>query len=396
MSVETNVVEETTESPIDLVKASRDTFLKLLACAVIGIVIFAFGAKTRTMIVAILGMAIFAGPLVLGLCFGLPIIDIGPVFHAVDTPIGNFIYRTFVPDVSGQMAANLFLTIIRAMFMLLLSVIIMPILLLICLMGYKIGRKKALRYAEANGVSPKSIPSISPVVMLIYIVVLVAGIITANLVANAIEKKYEDQYNEKLQAMTVVYEAFMDDIDNAIPEEYYAEAYNGENYTSGYIAQFKVGDKIVKCGSLKIENVIDSYGKYYIIDGVVYIDEYGTNKFTVCEDESVIETLKSRYPETHLDENMTLYDGFTGGDYDNQAMESEGGILVLIVELVEDDDDSRRNLHLDENNKLVGYGWYKISLDMTETQFVFTDKAISSDLKITATKIIEGTADVQQ
>ncbi len=395
MSVETNVVEETTENPIDLVRASRNTFLKLLACAVIGIVIFAFGSETRTMIVAILGMAIFAGPLVLGLCFGLPIIDIGPVFRAVDTPMGNFIQRTFVPDISGQMSANLFLTIIRALFMLILSVIIMPILLVICLIGYKIGRKKALKYASENGIPSKSIPSISPILMLIYVGVLVVGIISANLVANAIDKKYEDQYNEKLQAMTVVYEAFMKDIDNAIPEEYFAEAYKGENYTSGYIAQFKVGDKIVKCGSLKIENVIDSYGKYYIIDGVAYIDRYGNNKFTVCDDESVIKILTDRFPEEHLNKNMTLYDGFTGGDYDNQAMESEGGILELIVELVEDDYDSRRNLHFDENNKLVGYGWYKISLDMTETQFVFKDKAINSDLKTTASKIINGTAEIQ-
>ncbi len=398
MSTENNVVDETTENPIDLVKASRDTFLKLLACAVVGFIMFLFGVKLLIEVLIILGAAIFAGPLVLGLCFGLPIIDIGPVFHAVDTPIGNFIYRTFVPDVSGQMAANLFLTIIRALFMLLLSVILMPILLIICLIGYKIGRKKALNYAAENDIPSKSIPKISLVVALIYIGVLVLGIVGANVAEAAQDKKYDDQYNEKMQAMTVVFDAFMDDIDNAIPEEYYAEAYKGENYTGGFVARFKVGDKVVVCGKTKplvdYPDVLDSSSVYYFIDDTLYIDKYNTSKFTVCEDENVIAILKDRLPETYFNKNMMLYDGFTGGDYDNQAMESEGGILELIVELVEDDYDSRRKLHFDENNKLVGYGWYKISLDMTETQFVFTDDTVSGSLKEAAGKIIDGTAEI--
>ena len=67
----------------------------------------------------------------------------------------------------------------------------------------------------------------------------------------------------------------------------------------------------------------------------------------------------------------------------------------MVVALEDNDDaDSRRNLHLDENNKLVGYGWYNISLDMTETQFVFTDDTVSSSLKEAARKIIDGTAEV--
>ena len=399
MSTKTNVVEETTENPIDLVKASRDTFLKLLACSGIGFILFLFGVKLLIEILIILGAAIFAGPLVLGLCFGLPIIDIGPVFRAVDTPIGNFIYRTFVPDVSGQMAANLFLTIIRALFMLLLSVILMPILLIICLIGYKIGRKKALRYAAENDIPSKSVPRISIIVVLIYIGVLILGIVGANIAEAAQDKKYDDQYNEKMQVMTAAFDAFIDDIDNAIPQEYYAEAYKGENYTGGFVARFKVGDKVVVCGKTDsladYPDILTSSSMYYFIDNTLYIDKYGTSKFTICEDENVIAILKNRSPEAHLNSSMALEDGYTGDDYDNSPMESENAILYLVVALEDNDDaDSRRNLHLDENNKLVGYGWYNISLDMTETQFVFTDDTVSSSLKEAARKIIDGTAEV--
>ncbi len=400
MSTETNAVQEITETPLDLAKASRDTFLKLLACSGIGFIIFLFGVKLLVEIFIILGAAIFAGPLVLGLCFGLPIIDIGPVFRAVDTPIGNFIYRTFVPDVSGQMAANLALTLIRAMFMLLLSVAIMPILLIICFIGYRIGRKKALKYAAENDIPSQSVPRISLVVALIYIGVIIAGIIGANVAEAAQDKKYDDQYNEKMQAMTVVFDAFMNDIDNVIPEEYFAEAYKGQNYTGGFVARFKVGDKVVMCGKTQplpdYPDVLTSSSVYYFIDDTLYIDKYSTSKFTICNDQNVIAILKARIPESHFNKNITLYDGFTGDDYDNQAMESEGGILELIVELVKDVYESRRILHFDENNKLVGYGWYQISLDMTETQFVFTDDTISNSLKEAAGKIIDGTAQINE
>ncbi len=399
MSTETTVVEQATENPIDLARASRDTFLKLLACSGIGFIIFLFGVKLLYEILIILGAAIFAGPLVLGLCFGLPIIDIGPVFRAVDTPIGNFIYRTFVPDVSGQMAANLFLTIVRALFMLLLSVILMPILLIICLMGYKIGRKKALSYAEKNNIPSQSVPRISLIVVIIYVSVMLMGIIGANLAEAAQDKHYDDQYNEKMQVMTVAFDAFMDDIDNAIPEEYFAEAYKGQNYTGGFVARFKVGDKVVLCGKTQPltdnPDVLTSSSVYYFIDNTLYIDKYNTNNFTICEDASVISALKGRLPEAHFNNNMTLEDGYTGDDYDNSAMESENAILYLVVALEDNlESDNRHNIHLDANNKLVGYGWYSISLDMTETQFVFTNDAISNSLKEAAKKIIDGTAQI--
>ncbi len=396
MTTETNVVDETTENPIDLVRASRDAFLKLLTCAVVGFIMFLFGVKLLMEVLIILGAAIFAGPLVLGLCFGLPIIDIGPVFHAVDTPIGNVIYRTFVPDVSGQMAANLFLTIIRALFMLLLSVILMPILLIICLMGYKIGRKKALQYVAENDIPSKSIPRISLVVVLIYIGVSILGIVGANVAEAAQDKKYDDKFNEKMQAMTVVFDAFMDDIDNAIPEEYYVEAYKGENYTGGFVARFKVGDKVVVCGKTdpltEYPDVFTSSSVYYFIDDTLYIDQYGTSKFTICRDENVIAILKNRLPEAHFNGDMTLEDGYTGEDYGNEAMQAEGATLYLVVAL---EDESRRNLHFDENNKLVGYGWHEISLAGTETQFVFTDDAVSNSWKEAAGKIIDGTAQIE-
>ncbi len=399
MSTETNAVQETTENPIDLVIASRNTFLKLLACAVIGFIIFLYGAKLTFSIVALIGMAIFAGPLVLGLCFGLPIIDIGPVFRAVDTPVGNFIYRTFVPDVSGQMAANLALTLIRAFFMLLLSVIIMPILLIICLIAYKIGRKKALTYATQNGIPTTSVPRITLVMVGIYVGVFILGIIGANVAETLQDKKYADKYDAKMQEMTAVFEDFMDNIDYAIPEEYYAEAYKGENYTGGFVARFKVGDKVVVCGKTDsladYPDILTSSSVYYFIDNTLYIDKYGTSKFTICEDENVIAILKNRSPEAHLNSSMALEDGYTGDDYDNSPMELENAILYLVVALEDNDDaDSRRNLHLDENNKLVGYGWYNISLDMTETQFVFTDDTLSSSLKEAAGKIIDGTAEI--
>ncbi len=395
MSTETNV-EETTENPIELARASRNTFLKLLACSVIGFIIFLFGYKLIIEVLIILGAAIFAAPLVLGLCFGLPIIDIGPIFRAVDTPIGNFIYRTFVPDVSGQMAANLFLTIVRALFMLLLSVIIMPILLIICLIAYKIGIKKAAKYAEKNDIPSKSVPRISPIIILIYVGTLIVGIISANIVEAAVDKKLDDEYNEKMGEMEIVFDAFMEDIDNALQEEYYAEAYKGQNYTGGFVARLKVGEKVVLCGRTdpltEYPDILTSSGVYYFIDGNLYIDKYGTNNITLCDDENIIAILKNRFPEAHFNENITLDDGYTDDDYDNQVMQSEGAILYLVVEL---EDDSRRNLHIDENNKLIGYGWYEISLDMLETQFVFTDDTVSSSIRETAQKIINGTANIQ-
>ncbi len=399
MCTETNAVQETAENPIDLVRASRNTFLKLLACSGIGFIIFLCGLKLLIEILIILGAAIFAGPLVLGLCFGLPIIDIGPIFRAVDTPVGNFIYRTFVPDIGGQMAANLFLTLVRALFMLLLSVIIMPILLIICLIGYKIGRKRALKYAAENDIPEKSVPRISLVVVIVYIGVLIMGIIGANLTEAAVNKKHDDEYSEKMQEMTVVFDAFTADLDNAVSEEYYAEAYKGENYTGGFAARFKIGDKVVLCGRTEplaeYPDILNSSSVYYFIDNTLYIDKYGTSKFTVCEDENVITILKNRFPEAHFNEGMTLEDGYTGEDYDNEPMESENAVLFLVVALKDDSDyDSRRNLHFDADNKLIGYGWYNISVDMTETQFVFTDDTVSNSLKEAAGKIIDGTAEI--
>ncbi len=391
MSTETNIVEEErTETPIDMLKASRKAFIFLLAESGLGIILFIFGQQTFTPILSFLGLTIFALPLVLSLCFGFSgIIDIGPVFRTIDTPIGNTIYRTLVPDVGGQMAANLALTLIRAVLMFFLSVILMPLLLFICFIAYKIGRGKALKYAAENGIDKKEVPSIPILVIPIYIAVLIISIISANLINDVISDKENAEYNEWLSGVSeTVFEPFVEDIDNAIPPEYFAEAYKGGAYTSGFVAQFTVDGKTVKCGNLKIENVIDSWGKYFIIDGVVYIDRYGNEKYTICEDAEIIKTLTDRFPDTQLGKGMTLDDAFTDDNYYSDVM--TGAVLYLQVTY----NGAGYRLHLDAENNLIGYGWDDVSTDMTETQFLFRNNKSLSTYKDAAAKIINGTADI--
>ncbi len=392
MSADTNVIYETEENPIELVKASRSAFIKLLACSGIGIILFVFGQQTFTHVLSFLGLAVFALPLVLSLCFGFSgIIDIGPVFRAIDTPIGNVIYRTMVPDIGGQMAANLALTLIRAVLMFFLSVALMPLLLVICFIAYKISRRKALNYAAENGIAKESVPHISALVVPIYIAVLVVSIITANLIDTVATNKANKEYDDFLAGISQeVYEPFTEKINSIVSSEYYAEAYEGENYTGGFVAQFTVDGKQVKCGSLKMENVIDSFGAYYIIDDVVYIDQYGNQKFTVCSDEAVIEALTGRYPDAQFGEDMTLDHAETGDNYYNGAMKN--AVMYLQVTY----NGERYRLHFDAENNLVGYGWHEVSTDMTETQFAFTENTVSSSIKEAAAKIIDGTAEIAQ
>ncbi len=393
MDEEKKVVVEAEETPIDLVKGSRDTFLKLLALAVVGLVMIVFGVKLFVEILIILGAIIFAGPLVICLCFGLPLIDIGPVFRAVDTPMGNFIQRTFVPDISGQMSANLALTLIRALFMLLLSVILMPILILLSFIGYKSARKKALRYAEEQGLPEQAVPRLSLIVTGGLLAFLVVGIISANLIESAVDKKQNEAYDEKMAAMTVVFDEFQEDMDDILLGEYYAEAYKGEGYTGGFVAQFKIGDKTVLCGKSKplteYPDALTSSSVYYIIDDLLYIDRYGTNTFEICQENEVKELLKARHANAHFGEGMTLEDAMTGVDYDNAVM--EGAILYLEVAY----EDGYYRLHFDSQNNLIGYGYSGYKAERVETQFVFKETSKMNSLKEAAQKLIDGTANVQ-
>ncbi len=386
---------EMEENPISLVRGARNTFLKLLAFVGGGILLFVFGQITMIHICSFLGLAVFALPLVISLCFGFKIIDIGPIFRAVDTPIGNVIYRTMVPDVGGQMAANLALTLIRALLMFVLSVILMPLLLVFSLIAYKIGRRKAIKYAKQNGMTKKEVPGISPLVLLIYVAVLVVAIIGATLLREADSKKLSKEYDEKIAAMTVVIDAFKEDMESVLTNEYYAESYKGENGTGGFVAKFKVGDKTVLCGKMdppeEYSDILIWSSVYYVIDGVTYVDKYNTQSFTVCEDQAFIEMLNNRLPEAHFGEEMTILDGYTGEDYYNEPMQKEGAVLYVEVEWQEE----RHYLHFDENNRLVGYGLYVDRTDMVETQFVFTDDVLSNDLKSAAEKLINGTATIQ-
>ncbi len=388
----TNISNEAIETPIDLLRASRKAFLRLLVMSGVGFILFIFGQQTFTPILSFAGLTIYALPLVLSLCFGFSgIIDIGPVFRTIDTPIGNVIYRTVAPDISGQMAANLALTLIRAVLMYFLAVILMPILLVICFIGYKIGRGKALKYAKENGIPTSEVPHIPGLVIPVYIGVLIVSIVCANLINDVVSQKEHEEYNEYLSGIsTSVFDPFVQNIDSAVPAQYYAQAYKGDNYTGGYIAQFTVEGKTVKCGQTEIENVLESSGVYYIIDDIVYIGRYGYSSFTVCEDEAVIQSLKGRFPEVQFGKSMTLEDAITGDNYYSEAM--EGAVLYLQVTY----NNGRYRLHLDADNNLIGYGWHDVTLDMTETQFVFTNDSVSSSIKDAAAKIINGTADISK
>ncbi len=389
---DSNPDQEAVETPIDLLRASRKAFLRILIMSGAGFILFIFGQQTFTPILSFIGLTIYALPLVLSLCFGFSgIIDIGPVFRTIDTPIGNVIYRTVAPDISGQMAANLALTLIQAVLMYFLSVILMPLLLVICFIGYKIGRGKALKYAKENGIPTSEVPHIPGLVIPIYIGVLIVSIVCANLINDVISQKEHEEYSEYLSGISAsVFEPFVQNIDSAVPAEYYAQSYKGDNYTGDFIAQFTVNGKMVKCGQTEIENVLESSGVYYIIDGVVYIGRYGYNSFTVCEDEAVIKTLTDRFPEAHFGKNMTLDDAMTEDNYYSEAM--EGAVLYLQVTY----NGARYRLHFDSENNLIGYGWHDVTLDMTETQFVFTNDAVSSSIKDAASAIINGTADISK
>ncbi len=391
--MESNRTSDTAaQTPIELLQATRKAFLRLLIMSGVGFILFIFGQQTFTPILSFTGLTIYALPLVLALCFGFSgIIDIGPVFRTIDTPIGNVIYRTVTPDIGGQMAANLALTLIRAILMYFLAVILMPVLLVICFIGYKIGRRKALKYAKENGISTKSVPHIPGLVIPIYIGVLIVSIVSANLINDVVSQKENEEYNEYLSGIsTSVFEPFLENIDSAVPAQYYAQAYKGDSYTGGFVAQFTVEGKTVKCGRTQIENVLEQSGVYYIIDGVVYIGRYDYSSFTVCEDQTVIKTLTDRFPDTHFGKNMTLDDAITEDNYYSEAM--EGAVLYLQVTY----NDGRYRLHLDEENNLIGYGWHDVTLDMTETQFVFTNDSVSSSIKDAASAIINGTADISK
>ena len=400
MSTQTNVEN----TPIEQLKETRNTFLKLLACMAAGIIILIISNILDSAnspiweLVLVLGLAVFAAPLVLSLGLGLPIIDIGPVFKMVNTPIGNVIYRTAVPDIAGRAATNLFLTIIRAFLILLISVVLMPLLVIFSFIAFLIGKRKAKKYAAENNIPHKDIPKMPMIAISVVIAVIIGLLITASVVDNYYLSLTTKKYNKNKAVMSETFSELEKNLSASIPDEYYAAAYKGENSTLGFAALFDINGKSVRCGKLganlsEYSDLIDTASVYYIIDGKVYIDRYYTQNYQICNSQELINLLENRFADTFVTKDSIAQNGDTKEKYDSAAMKNADDELRLKVET----NGRKCHIYLDKDNKMVGYGLREYTLDeyekLSETEFVFTDGNVEY-YKAYAEALINGSATI--
>ncbi len=224
-------------------------------------------------ILSMLGYVVMGLPMLCVFIFksGPLCVDLGPAFYLSRTQVGNIIYERTARDYESEFAANGLWTILKLAIFFLLSVIITPIIVIAALLSHKRLRKKALAYAEENGMDKSEVPTyatktaklVIAISCIIIAVVMVVGLVTG--IASIGAAKEERAELEK----------GFETIIASLPEEYYAE--KSCKHSDCCAAKFKMEDgSVVYYGVFCAGEKGQAHGnQYYIIDGKLYVSSMG-------------------------------------------------------------------------------------------------------------------------
>lgn len=274
------------------------------------------------------GYGVIAAPCMLAFVFKFGLfVDIGPMFTTFDMPMGNYIYRTVRRDYMSQMGGNIMFTFIKGLIILLISLVLTPILTLVLYIIYNRAHKKALIYADENGIDRRRVPAVNKMLVRVVALVMVA-LLAATIIASAVSSAVKDAQRD---ADSQKYAQVLASAVEALPEEYYAEAYK-RSRTGGYIGEFTLDGKKVYFGEVSSNfDLVDglySGSVYYIIDDVLYLDLVGggfeAKNFTVCDTAAVKEYLLSRHLTQNVGEGATLLNGYFSDGMTHLELEYQG------------------------------------------------------------------------
>lgn len=385
-----NTEQSIDKSIMENVASAKKAFMLFAAFCASGLILIMISALLSNIIYGsnVIGVLFFvAGYLVIAtpcLCafilkFGA-FVDVGPIFITREKSIGNFIYRTVERDYMSQAGANLVITGLKFFLMFLVSLVLTPILTVSLYLIYNKSHKDAVIYAEENGISKTSIPTVNKTLVLSVVSILVAlliGTIIASAVSGAIRDKEKEEQNEvNIQALATA-------IEN-IPEEYYAEAYKGQSASGGFIAEFKLDGKTVYYGCTSNNfNLVDglySGSFYYIIEDVLYLDLSGggfeIDYFQVCDNAEIKAYLLGRHISQNIGDGATLSDGYPYENTTRLEIEYNGEEYCI---------------YIDDNNNIVktqlmyDYADYN---NLPETMFVIDFDKDLSEYKEQARQLI--------
>lgn len=241
-------------------------------------------------------------------------VDVGPVFYTHDNIVGNVIYRVTERDYTTQGGMNVVLTLLKLFLFFLISIVLTPIITVILYIIYIKARKGAVKYAEENGIDRESVPSVNKNIVIAIIGVL-AALLVGTIIGSALSGSIRDKERDEADAM---YATLFVEISKGLPSEYYAEAYKGASAAGGYIVEFELDGKKVYHGELSsnfsLVEGLSAVSKYYIIDGVVYLDAYSIGKYEISESVEIKEYLLSRHLGANIGEGAVLKSGNAEGE----------------------------------------------------------------------------------
>ena len=374
---------------IEQTKKSKTSFLAFGSFTAVGFIVLMVGILLSNMyfvknwvgtLFFMGGYLVIAAPCMLAFVLKIGLfVYVGPVFSTSQTRIGNVIYTVTERDYSSQAAMNIGFTLIKAFIIFLLAVIISPVVTIVLFFIYNSNHKKAIEYADINGIDKKTVPHLNKGLVIAVFAIVIALFAAAIISSNISDKHYEEQKKED----TEVYSALLETAVGKIPDEYYAESYKGEISTGGFVAEFILDGKKVVCGKfgMNISNAydkIDSNTVYYLIGDTLYIDLYGDGNFEISSDSTI-----KKYIEIKCISNL-LGNGaeyILGSKYeDNIAVTYKYNSLEHIV-------------HINENGEIVKYVINEFPADLDSENFdekiyqVDSNKDLS-DFKSKATELM--------
>lgn len=340
-----------------------------------------YGNNVIGVLFFIAGYLVIAAPCLCAFIFKFgAFVDVGPIFIVREKSIGNFIYRTIERDYMSQAGANLVITGLKFFFMFLVSLVLTPILTVSLYLIYNKSHKDAVKYAEENGISKSSIPTVNKTFIISVVSILVAlliGTIITSAVSGGIRDKEKERQNQvNIQALATA-------IEN-MPEEYYAEAYKGQSASGGFIAEFKLDGKIVYYGCTSNNfNLVDglySRSFYYIVEDVLYLDLSGggfeIDYFQVYDNIAIKTYLLGRHISQNIGDGATLTDGYPYEDTTRLEIEYNGEEYCIYI-----DDDN----NIVKTQLMYDYADYD---NMPETMFVIDFEKDLSECKEQARQLI--------
>ncbi len=316
------------DAAFDKLNVSKKLLLALGGCMCGGIAIILlmsalsnFFLGSWFMVIGIfLGYGVYAAPCLLAFVFKVGIfVDVGPMFHEVDHPVGNIIYRVTERDYAGEAAMNIGFTLLKVLIIALVSVVLTPIFAFAALIFYRFQVQKSKKYAEENGIDPDTLPLIPKWYYMVaggaMLGALVAAIV-CNCIGSAINRAESEADMKQGQEI-------LDSIIGTLPDDWYTCTTNSQKYdynshlfgsTGGWSAEFMLDGKKVYAGkfctsfynmeSLGLENNM----VYYIIDGKLYVGNggLGVDYMERLDNPKALEYCMSRHLMPHIGEGAKV------------------------------------------------------------------------------------------